>query len=198
MPDPDPQPPPLSTPRPSAWVEIVDSTGELPAHCLAWLTEHAAACLAFMKTAGELRVRVVGDAEMAAMHVRHTGIEGTTDVLTFDLREPGQPEQNTELDSILYAIDTDIVACLDVARRHAGPGGYPVEHELLLYIVHGVLHCIGHDDHADDQAMAMHAEEDRILRAIGVGSVFTHGLDSAHGSPRPDGEGGAQRGGTSG
>ena len=49
---------------------------------------------------------------------------------------------------------------------------HPVERELLLYIIHGILHCLGEDDHDDDAYARMHAREDDLLEAIGVGRTF--------------------------
>lgn len=117
---------------------------------------------------GDVRVSVLDDAAMSKLHKDFCDIEGTTDVLTFDLSDG----RNSDIDRVLITIDTDIAVCLDEALRHATPGGYPVEHELLLYVVHGVLHCLGHDDHDPEQAAAMHRREDEILRAIGVGAVY--------------------------
>jgi probable rRNA maturation factor len=109
---------------------------------------------------GEARARVVGDDEMAAAHERHTGVPGTTDVLTFDLAdEPG-------------VIDADLLICADEAARQGAARGLPVEHELLLYIVHGVLHCAGYDDHDEPSASVMHEREDELLRAMGLGAVY--------------------------
>ena len=36
----------------------------------------------------------------------------------------------------------------------------------------GILHCAGYEDKSDEGFRAIHAEEDRILAAIGVGPVF--------------------------
>ena len=99
---------------------------------------------------------------MVALHEQHCDIPGTTDVLTFDLRA-----------DLAAPIDVDIVVCLDEAARQAASRGHDAIHELLLYVLHGVLHCAGYDDHDDDDYAAMHAEEDRILAAIGVGALFT-------------------------
>lgn len=101
---------------------------------------------------------------MAAAHEQYSGIAGTTDVLTFDLAEGGSARG--------AALDVDILVCVDEARRQGTDRGHEVERELLLYILHGVLHCLGHDDHDDDAFERMHAEEDRILTAIGVGPTF--------------------------
>jgi probable rRNA maturation factor len=105
---------------------------------------------------------------MAELHLFHSGVEGTTDVLTFDLRQ-----------GAAGPLEVEIVACLDEARRMAGAG--PVERELLLYLLHGALHCLGHDDHDPEGFARMHEREDEILLAIGVGAVFDGGFPGAGG-----------------
>lgn len=116
--------------------------------------------------AGEVRVRVVRDAEMASLHARTMGIDETTDVLTFDLL--GGEEGGSG------RIDADIVVCVDEAARQAAQRGHGAERELLLYLVHGALHCVpGFDDLTEADAARMHATEDEVLRAIGVGSVYS-------------------------
>lgn len=113
---------------------------------------------------GEVRVRLVADDEMAAAHQKFSGIPGTTDVLTFDLSEGATARGDP--------FDVDILACVNEARREAAPRAHAPERELLLYILHGALHCLGHDDHDDASFQRMHDEEDRILAAIGVGPIF--------------------------
>lgn len=130
---------------------------------LRWLVEKATAAAGVLAYAGEVRVRIVGDDEMAAAHEKYSGVPGTTDVLTFDLRDDA---------SAGGPLDTDILVCVDEARRQAAALGLSVERELLLYIVHGVLHCLGFDDHDEAGHRAMHEEEDRVLEAIGVGRTF--------------------------
>jgi probable rRNA maturation factor len=149
---------PVSTTASHARVEI---SSTLPPAAHAWLAEHASKALQVLGFPGEVRVRVVHDDVMAAAHEGFAGVPGTTDVLTFDLAEPGSA-----------VLDVDILTCYDEAVRQAAARGHPPERELLLYIIHGVLHCLGHDDHDPAAAAAMHAEEDRILEAIGVGATF--------------------------
>lgn len=114
---------------------------------------------------GEVRIRLVRDAEMSLLHERHAGVAGTTDVLTFDLRD-----SSTIPDSPL---DADLVLCVDEAARQARARSIQLTHELALYAVHGVLHMLGHDDHDDDAFAAMHEVEDRVLAAAGIGPVFS-------------------------
>ena len=174
-------------------IEILDETRRLPEAALAWLTRHAEQALRRVGGQGEVRVRIVGDEAMAAAHEEFAGVPGTTDVLTFDMSEPIEaagPESGEEsrewsppplptLDQIRqddvrssYVLDTDILVCLDEANRQSTARGYPCERELLLYTLHGVLHCIGFDDHEEADFEAMHAAEDAVLAAIGVGPVF--------------------------
>lgn len=113
-----------------------------------------------------LTLRIVDDATMAALHLRHSGIAGTTDVLTFPDpdADPGSGEA--------AAIEGDLALGAEVARRQAEARGHAVERELLLYAVHGLLHLAGYDDHDPEAYGRMHAREDEILRAIGVGTTF--------------------------
>ncbi len=156
-----PEPPRSLNRPPGLGVDVVDATGRLGADRLAWLIDRARQALAPLEAAGEVRVRVVDDAEMAAAHARWAGVEGTTDVLTFDLRDdPAGP------------LDADVLACLDEAERQAAAHGHAPERELLLYVVHAALHCCGHDDHDEADAARMHALEDDLLERAGVGATF--------------------------
>lgn len=156
--DEPPQPAPGS-------LEITDTTERLDARALEWLERFGT--LAINEAAGaepgSVALSIVDDDKMADLHLFHSGIEGTTDVLTFDLRE----EESG-------ALDVEIVVCRDEALRQSGDGK-PVERELLLYLLHGVLHCLGFDDHDPAEFERMHAREDEILNAIGVGSVYDSG-----------------------
>ena len=110
---------------------------------------------------GELRVRVVGDDEMTRLHAEHLGDPTTTDVLTFDLRD--DPGADPPL-----PLDTDIIVCVDEAGRVARELGRAVEEELLLYIIHAALHCLGEDDTDEVGARRMALRQDDILNALGL------------------------------
>lgn len=167
--------------------EIQDATRRLTRDQVEWLATHAHKAAGQLRAAGSVRVRVVDDAEMSAAHAEFLDDPTTTDVLTFDLSEglpdvaPPTPEGvRLGYRTPLFVLDTDILACVDVATRQAASRGYSVEKELLLYVVHGMLHCMGHDDHDEDASAAMHAVEDAVLEAIGVGRAYA--------APRRDGQ----------
>lgn len=140
-------------------VSLTDETSRLAQPALVWLHQKATAAITALDPAGELSVRIIADDEMAAAHQTHKNVPGTTDVLTFDLSDND-------------SLDVDLLICLDEAKRQATARAHTPEQELLLYIVHGLLHCTGHDDHDEQQAQAMHKAEDEILAQLGVDATY--------------------------
>lgn len=110
----------------------------------------------------ELSVALVGDAAMSRLHRQFMGIEGPTDVLTFEL----------DHDARGRVTGGEVVLCVPQAAREARKHRTKVEHELLLYAIHGLLHLSGYDDLQEPEYQAMHREEDRILTALKIGPVF--------------------------
>lgn len=149
-------------------VEITDPHHHLTPEALAWLREHATlaagAIASRLSAVGEARVLVVDDGEMQHVHHERSGIDTTTDVLTFDLAPDDE-----------HTMDADVYICSDEAARQAAERTIPVERELLLYTLHAMLHGVGFDDRDDADFARMHATEDEILDAIGVGATFDPG-----------------------
>ena len=116
----------------------------------------------------ELSVAVVGDKRMTQLHREFLTLDGPTDVLSFPL----------EFDSRGNVIGGEIVVCLPQARRQARKSGIAVADELLLYALHGLLHLCGFDDRTPLTYRAMHAQEDLILRRLGIGPIFAGSGDA--------------------
>ncbi len=119
---------------------------------------------------GELSLLVIDDQRMAGMHERHTGVAGTTDVLTFDLLPAAPAPRDASL--MIVRVEGDLLLCRDEAIRQAAARGHSPREELLLYALHGLLHLLGHDDHDPGRAAAMHRREDALLRASGLAPVY--------------------------
>ncbi|MFH1419835.1 MAG: rRNA maturation RNase YbeY [Planctomycetota bacterium] len=111
---------------------------------------------------GRLDITLLGNAEMKRQHKRWLGLDSTTDVLSFDLRE--SPRAGF--------VDAQLLVCLSVARRRARNRKTDWHGELLLYVVHGCLHLCGYDDRSAEDATRMHETEDEILSTLGWGPVF--------------------------
>ncbi|NCF39372.1 MAG: rRNA maturation RNase YbeY, partial [Planctomycetia bacterium] len=106
---------------------------------LAWIRDRAGAVIHRVSAEQDKRIErctvlIVDDAEMSVAHERFSRVSGPTDVLTF-VSETGD------------GLEIDLLACLDEASRRVASFQHDVMHELLLYVVHGVLHAVGHDDH---------------------------------------------------
>lgn len=158
--EPPSEPEPRSTTEPCV-VALDDPKGLVAREDASWLADGLASVLALLEVSGEVRVCLVDDERMTEEHGRALDDWATTDVLTFDLRE-----------SEAEPLDTDLLLCVDEASRQAELRGHTSRDELLLYAVHGVLHCVGYDDHDDADFRVMHAKEDELLTAIGVGARY--------------------------
>lgn len=162
-------------------VEVVDASGRLTRDDAAWLVAHVKRVCGLMNLRGVIAARVAGDEEMARAHQDFCGVEGTTDVITFDLTDP---DENL---AAMGVVEADLLLCVDEAVRQAALRGHSVREELLLYVVHGVLHCLGHDDHDEAAYEKMHAEEDRLMGLLGIGPTFAN--EKRHGKDTNGGEG---------
>lgn len=100
-------------------------------------------------------VQCVNDQVMGELHMRHMNNPATTDVLTFADGD-----------------EADVAVCVDEAARRATELNHELREELLLYCLHGLLHAGGMDDQTPVDFAAMHGEENRLLRAIGLGEIF--------------------------
>ncbi len=92
---------------------------------------------------GEVSVILVSDRRMAALHRRFMGISGPTDVITFQHGE--------------------IFVSTETARKNGRRFGTSREHELRLYIAHGLLHLHGFDDKDPAAAEKMKSAQELLV-----------------------------------
>lgn len=103
----------------------------------------------------EVDLAVVDRDEIAALNRRYRRRAAPTDVLSFDLSDAGQA-----------GISVQIVVCGDAAARQATLREGSKQRELMLYVVHGLLHVMGYEDDTARGAAGMHAREDELLEAF--------------------------------
>ena len=120
----------------------------------------------------QISVALVDDSRMAELNRYHLGLEGPTDVLTFDLRDDDDDRPDGQGGPAGGGLEGEIVISVDTAAREARRRGHEVDAEASLYAVHGTLHLLGYDDHREEDAGRMHTVEDEILSSLGMGSVF--------------------------
>ncbi len=103
-------------------------------------------------TVADVDIAVVDKKEMAAMNRKYLQHIGPTDVLSFDLS-----------DNLTLGIVAQLVVCGDVAVTEAKARGHSPARELMLYVVHGLLHMMGYEDSSVRGAAKMHAREEELL-----------------------------------
>ena len=106
----------------------------------------------------EVDLAVVGRDEIASLNRSYLHRAGPTDILSFDLS-----------DSSASGICVQLVVWGDVALEQARARGLSPQHELMLYVVHGLLHVMGYDDTTVRGAARMHARQDELLDEFAQG-----------------------------
>jgi probable rRNA maturation factor len=107
----------------------------------------------------ELSLAIVDDEEMTGLNKTYRGIEDVTDVLSFGCDDPCPVESDQPITL------GDVVLAPSVAERQAIELGHTVEVELNLLLVHGILHLLGYEHEAEDEAAAMQQRERTLLEA---------------------------------
>jgi probable rRNA maturation factor len=117
---------------------------------------------------GRVSLAVVDDGAMRAVNRDYHGQDHPTDVLAFALREGDEePGAGLGADATGELFDAEVVVSLDTALRESRARGVEPAAELLFYVVHGVLHLVGYDDHDPEDARRMHARALEILSDLG-------------------------------
>jgi probable rRNA maturation factor len=99
------------------------------------------------RSEGSLSIVFVGSHRMRSINNKYLKHDYITDVLTFDLGE-GQGE---------------IIICPQVAASNAKTHQTSIENEITLYVIHGILHLAGYDDHNPKDILEMRRMETELL-----------------------------------
>jgi len=112
----------------------------------------------------ELGVTLVGATEMARVNWQFLQHEGSTDVITFDHTEAQASRKSTA--TARREICGELYVCVDDAMAQARSFRTTWQSEVVRYIVHGILHLCGHDDHRLAARRIMKQEENRLVRRL--------------------------------
>ena len=106
----------------------------------------------------ELGVLFAGDRAMRTLNRRYRGVDRDTDVLAFPFADTGARGRARLLG--------DVAISPGRARACAGSLGTTAGAELLLYLVHGILHLCGYDDEAPRARAKMERRQRLLVAAI--------------------------------
>jgi probable rRNA maturation factor len=115
-------------------VEVVPARSAAPG-LARWLS-----ALAPARARGSVTVALVSDRTIRTLNRTYRRKDAATDVLSFPAGEPRQLG--------------DVVIAAGVARRQAQRAGHPLQTEIRLLALHGLLHLIGYDHETDNGRMA--------------------------------------------
>jgi probable rRNA maturation factor len=114
--------------------------------------------------AGEVTVVVTDDEGIQELNRDFLGQDAPTDVLAFGVQEEDGPfVAAPEAGGYLG----DVIVSYPQAAAQAAEQGHPVERELDLLVVHGVLHLLGYDHAEEGEKAAMWARQEEVLGALG-------------------------------
>ncbi len=115
---------------------------------------------AILRDAGVLTatvsIAVVDDPTIRKLNRQYLDHDCPTDVLSFALERDGQ------------RLEGEVIVSSDTALRTAGHFGWSADDELVLYVVHGMLHLVGYDDGDPRSISEMRAAERRYLALLGI------------------------------
>ena len=134
-------------------------------------------------TDAELGINLVGAREMTLVNETFLQHEGSTDVITFDHADAGRARHSVRADKrgkmpassktpggahgvTRPTLHGELFVCVDEAVLQAKQFGTSWQSEVVRYVVHGVLHLLGHDDLRAAARRTMKRAENRLVRLL--------------------------------
>lgn len=116
----------------------------------------------------ELSLLITDDATVRELNKKYRGKDKTTDVLSFALDSDGRsgPADRFVMPPGEAVHLGEVVVSYPKAAKQAAERKRPVEEELALLVVHGVLHLLGYDHDRPAREREMRSMERRVLSAV--------------------------------
>lgn len=108
----------------------------------------------------DLSILIDSDAALKKLNNLYRGINKPTDVLSFE-----SDDVNPETGNISIG---DIAISFPTAERQALEAQHPVENEIVLLLVHAILHLTGYDHSTKEEKQEMWAEQQAVLNHLGI------------------------------
>ncbi len=106
---------------------------------------------------GEFSLVFVTDQRIKFLNKKFLHRNYSTDVLAFERRWENKKRE----------IRGDVVISIDAARKNARRFKTSLAYEIVLYVVHGILHLSGFDDHKPTDIKKMRREEQKLMNHLG-------------------------------
>jgi probable rRNA maturation factor len=159
----------------------VDLDVDIDIRCVQWLEEMpdvAGVCLSAAnaavahgvapqrgRSAGEISIVLADDDFVRALNRSWRDQDTPTNVLAFPASGDEMPDNGVHLFG-------DVIVAFQTSLREAEEQHKRLDHHLTHLIVHGVLHLLGYDHLADDDAEQMEGLETEILSGMGIDDPY--------------------------
>lgn len=117
-----------------------------------------------LKTNEQIEVSILftTDKFIKSLNEKYRGINEPTDVLAFSLQEGILKSPEVDENKLLG----DIIISTETAQRQAHILNHNVEKEIIILLIHGLLHLIGYDHERDIDNKIMRKREDELLKTF--------------------------------
>src|SRR5262245_11987593 len=105
----------------------------------------------------KITLAFMSDEAIHALNKKFLEHDEPTDVITFPYTSPKAA-----------SLEGDIAISVDTATRAAEERGHAAADELVLYVIHAVLHLCGYDDLDEEDRKIMRGKEAEYLKALQV------------------------------
>jgi probable rRNA maturation factor len=111
----------------------------------------------------DLTIVLTDDAQLHELNLEWLKVDAPTDVLSF-------PSDQVDPETGARYLG-DILVSVPRAASQAAAAGHPVEAEVQLLVVHGILHLMGHDHAEGEEKARMWQAQSEILTSLGLGHI---------------------------
>ncbi|MDO9122153.1 MAG: rRNA maturation RNase YbeY [Anaerolineaceae bacterium] len=108
----------------------------------------------------DLSILIDTDAVLKKLNKLYRGINQPTDVLSFESDEIN-PETG-------FSTLGDIAISYPTAQKQALEANHPVENEVILLLIHAILHLSGYDHSTKEEKEEMWSKQQAVLDHIGI------------------------------
>ncbi len=109
----------------------------------------------------DLSLSFVSPETIQELNRNYRDVDSVTDVLSFSSDGEIDPETGKEYLG-------DIIICMERAQLQAEKSGHPVENEISLLLIHGILHLLGYDHTTDAEQEEMWKLQDQYLTECNI------------------------------
>ena len=112
----------------------------------------------------EMSLVITGDEQIHQLNLKYLKEDRPTDVLSFPMNEYPKKLFTPGVDDVIHL--GDVIISYSTAVRQAEEHNHSVNREIIILLIHGILHLLGYDHDIPARKQVMNARETVILKTI--------------------------------